>query len=248
MKYLLLIMTALLAGIVVFFVMRRETAGRGCESAATELAATKESVTKRLHEITYDIAGRLEAFADEVASDQQFSLRLLAENNRSAPEVALKARQFLKPMGFSLLDVTDSAYVILSSGEFPASAGNSASQKVMLLSEEPKILEDNIVGQKALTFQAKRKFMIAGSIPFYALGGLIVDDRFLGELSPRSGVRVLLKQGSTVLGMPSVRTISGVKDGKIIVNDKEYPAFEMALPYAGEGEAPQLIVVLERRK
>jgi hypothetical protein len=234
------------AGIIACFAQCR-TNGRGCDTAAVELAAAKESVTKRLQELSRDIAERLAAFSDEVGSDQLFSLRLLVENNRSSPEVAQKAGRFLKPMGFTLLDVTDSAFVILSSGEFPASAGQNVSQKVKLLADEPKILEDNIVGQKVLTFQAKHTFLIAGSIPFYALGGVTVDERFHEGLSPRSGVRVLLKQGTEVVGMASVRTISEVKNGKVIINDKEYPAFETPLPYAGSGDAPRLIIVLEHR-
>jgi hypothetical protein len=249
MKYILPIVTAVLAATLVFFLMHHTMAVHGrTSSAAIELTSAKESVTKRFQEITHDIEGRLTAFSEEVAVDQLFSLRLLAESNRSAPEVTLKAGQFLKPMGFSLLDIADSSCSLLSSGEFPASAGSSVSQKVKVLSEEAKILEDNIMGQKALTLQAKRKFMIAGSIPFYALGGCVVDERFLDELSPCSTVRVLLKQGTSVTGMPSVRTISEVKDDKIIINDKEYPAFEIAFPYAGAGETPRLIGVLEHRR
>jgi hypothetical protein len=209
-------------------------------AGSPSLAMARESIEKRLQEISHDISVRLSAFADEVGADQQFSLRLLAENNRSAPEVTQKAGQFIRPMGFAVLDIADSSYTLLSSGEFPASAGQNVSSKVKLLSDDPKMLEDVIVGQKALTLQARHNFFIAGSIPFYALGGVIVDEKFLQGLTPYSGVQVLLKQGNTIVGM-TVKTISDLKNGAIIINDKEYPAFEIDLPYTGQGEIPKLI-------
>lgn len=246
MKYVLPIITAVLAGALIFCLMRYQTSAKSGVAAQRELAYTKEAVEKRFREKAADIVERLTAFSQEVASDQLFSLRLLVENNPSAPEVTGKAGQFLKPMGFSLLDITDSSFVILSSGGFPASAGNGSAQRGAALSGEPKFLNDNLMGQSVLSLQAKREFAIAGTIRFYVLGGVIVDDRFLASLSPGAGIRVLLQQGTSVMGMPGVRAISDVKNGKIIINDKEYPAFRMDVPFAGEGQPPAFIVVVER--
>jgi hypothetical protein len=115
---------------------------------AGELSVCNQEVSKRFREMTDDVATRLSAFASEVAADQLFSLRLLAEGNRSAPEVTAKAGQFMSPMGFSVLTILDSASIIISSGDFPASTGNNALQKASLLTPEPKIIADQILGKK----------------------------------------------------------------------------------------------------
>jgi hypothetical protein len=247
MKYAIcIIAAAVVAGASVFLVMRHQTRSSQMISAADELASLRQTVEKRLGEITSDIDGRLAAFAGEVSTDQQFSLKLLVENNVSAPEVTGTAARFLGPMGFSLLAVADSAGIILSSGHFPASAGNSMASTLSRLSATPAVIEDNVMGRQVLTMQAKKTFSIAGDIRFSAVGGLIVDDRFLETLSPRPGVSVLFKQGATVTGMAKVQAISEVKNNRIIINDREYPAFELPLEYAGDSLPPVLIVAVTK--
>lgn len=246
MKVILPIKTVLITGAVVLFAVCQQPDRAAAVCPAGELAFCKEEVSKRLRELSDNIGARLSAFASEVAGDQLFSLRLLAENNRSAPEVTAKAGQFIKPMGFSVLTILDSASLILSSGDFPASAGNSALQKAALLGDEPKFIVDHISGKGVLTLQAKRAIRIVDSIPFYILGGIAIDDTVLARLSPREGVIVLLKQGGAIAGMPDVKTITEVKDDKIVINDKEYGAFQVPLPFAGGGEAPVLIVIVQQ--
>jgi hypothetical protein len=124
--------------------------------------------------------------------------------------------------------------------------GNSVASKGELLSDEPVVLIDRIMGGEVLSFQAKCSFTIAESITFCAMGGVVIDEKWLKRLSPREGVTVLLKQGATVLGLNNVKTISEVKEGKVIINDKEYAAVEIPLPHAGSAEAPSLIAVLKK--
>jgi hypothetical protein len=245
MKIILPVITALFAGVLVFFVMRPHRPASAETNASGELALCGQEVSKRLKEMSEDVGARLSAFAAEVAADQLFSLRLLAEDNRSAPEVTAKAGQFIRPMGFSVLSILDSASVILSSGDFPASAGNSASKKAAALSDAPKFFVDRIMGKNVLTLQAKKTIRIVDSIPLYTVGGIAIDDSVLMRLSPREGVVVLVKQGSAVAGMAGVRTISEIKNGKIVINDKEYPAFDLPLPFVGEGDPPVIITVLQ---
>jgi hypothetical protein len=236
----------LLGGAGAYLFMPRQPKNVDTSVDTLELAAVKTSVERRLVETTSDIKTRLSAFCKEVAGDQLFSLRLLVENNPTAPEVTNKATQFLKPMGFSLLEIADSGYTLISCGQFPASVGNSVASKGELLSDEPVILADRVMGADVLSFQAKCAFTIAESIPFYAMGGVTIDTDWLKRLSPREGVTVLLKQGATVLGLDNVKTISDVKDGKVIINDKEFAAVEIPLPHAGGTEAPRLIAVLKK--
>lgn len=216
-----------------------------CPAAETE--ACSFEVSKRLAEISSDIAIRLDAFAAEVANDQLFSLRLIAEDNRSAPEVTAKAGQFMKPMGFSVLTIIDSASIILSSGDFAASVGNSAVEKAALLDAEPKVIIDQVMGKNVVTLQARKSIKIVDGIPFSAIGGVVIDDDFLARLSVRRGVTTILKQGNTVIGMNGVRTISEIKDNRIVIDNKEYGACRIDLPFAGTdaGGVPELIVIVQ---
>ena len=248
MKAFLQIKTVLVAGVIILFSLCQQPKQAAAVCPAGELTLCKKEVSKRLKEMSEDIGARLSAFAAEVMADQLFSLRLLAEDNRSAPEITAKAGQFIKPMGFSVLTIIDSSSQILSSGDFPASTGNSAARKAALLADEPKLIVDHIMGKDVLTLQAKKAIRIVDSIPFYVLGGIAVDDAVLARLSPREGVVVLLKQGSAIAGMPGVKTITDVKDNKIVINDKEYGAFQLDLPFAGEGETPVLIVIVNPAK
>jgi hypothetical protein len=245
MKYVLVfLLGALLSGSGVFAFMYYQTRSITTRSGTHEQSVMKESVTKRLDGLYRDMGDRLAAFAREVANDQLFSLRLLVENNPSAQEVTGKAGQFLKPMGFALLDIVDSTYTILSSAEFAASAGNSIAEKAALLSEAPVVIADRVMGREVLTLQALSSFRIAESIQFHAVGGIIIDEEWLASLAPQYGVKILLKKGSTVMGMEGIRTISEITGGTIIINDRKYAAASIPLPYAGGDEAPVLIALL----
>jgi hypothetical protein len=245
MKIILPVKTILLAGASVLFALCQQPKPSSAVCTDRELVFCREEVSKRLKEMSEDIGTRLSAFATEVAGDQLFSLRLLAEDNRSAPEVTTKAGQFIKPMGFSVLTIIDSASIILSSGDFSASVGNSAQKKAELLADNPTFIAGQIMGKSVLTMQAKKPIRIVEGIPLYALGGIAIDEDVLARLSPHKGVTVLLKQGSAITGMAGVRTMTDLKDNKIVINDKEYGAFQINLPFAGEGDAPVLIVILQ---
>ena len=113
----------------------------------------------------------------------------------------------------------------------------------MALGDEAAAYVDTIKGKQELTIQARRQFRIA-DVPFSVLGGVLLNDRFLERLSPGTSVMVLLRFGGEVMGMPDVKSISEIKDGKILINDREYRAAPVDVPMAGDGEAPMLLVVL----
>jgi hypothetical protein len=245
LKYVLIfILGALLSGAGVFLFMKGRSQPAVSGSAASGIEQARESVEQRLAETSQDINDRLAAFAREVEGDQLFSLKLLVENNPSAPEVTNKAVQFLSPMGFSLLEIADSGYAVISSGQFPASVGNSVAAKAERLSDEPAVVSDKVMSGEVVTFQAKRTFRIAESITFYAMGGMIINEAWLKRLSSSKSVSVLLKRDNVVLGMDDVKTISEVKDSRILINDREYEAAEVPLSVAGGEAAASLIVIM----
>jgi len=242
MKILIPVISAILSGVLVFFVMQKRYSSSVEHQRVIELKNAALCVQKQLNEISDQIKERLASFTEGIGADRDFSIKLLVENDRSAPVIAESAIRYRGAMGFSLLELTDSTGLILSSGHFPASAGSNAGDKLSLLSDKPVMMEDNVMGMQVLAWQAKKAFKIA-EIPFYAMGGLTVDDELLQTLSPRDKISVLLKRGDDIMGMQDVRSISEVKNNEIIINDKKYPAVEIELPYKGDGEMPKLIVV-----
>jgi hypothetical protein len=244
MKYILFfLLGVLLSGAGVFLFMKDRGAPAAVGSTRPSAELLQEPVERRLAEIAEDLQGRLGAFAREVQNDQLFSLRLIVENYPSAPEVVNKAVQFLKPMGFSLLEIADSSFTIISCGHFPASTGNSIAAKMERLSDRPVVIADRMMGKEVITFQARHTFRIAESMVFHVAGGFVVDDKWLEGLSPLKDVRVIFTQGTVVLGMDNVKTISGVQDHSIIINDRKYKAAELPLSVA-DGEAPASLVVI----
>ena len=97
-------------------------------------------------------------------------------------------------MGFSVLELTIQLYNSLFR-HFP-NAGNSIPQKPIVL-EEPGIYLENMMGEEVLTLQAIKRFEIA-DIPFFAVGGLKIDQNFLDMLSPGIGIGVLLRMKAAI--------------------------------------------------
>jgi hypothetical protein len=199
----------------------------------------KQVMDKSLH-----LSDQLSAFSRVVAADREFSMKLLVENNRSAPEITEIASRFMESMGLSMLEIADSQHVLLSCGQFPANAGTSTADKEALLNDKGVFIEDNVKGQKVLTLQANIRFKILDN-SFYCTGGLVVDENFVSLMSPGNRFRLLLKQGQKVMGMDNIESISDVKDSTIIINNKTYQAMSFALPFTGQGDAPSCILINE---
>jgi hypothetical protein len=214
------------------------------EATYRELAFVKQSVEQQINSQTDCIARQIAGFASVVAGDREFSMKLLVEKEKSAPEVTEIAPRYLAPMALSILSITDSQYVLLSCGHFPANAG-SAFESARMLGDKPAFIMDNVKGEAVLTLQSKAPFKILNAV-FFACGGMAVGKDFLARLSCWPGYSILIKQGTTVLGREKVETISDVKDSTILLNNVRYPAASISLPYAGEGDAPLCIVMSNR--
>jgi hypothetical protein len=114
-----------------------------------------------------------------------------------------------------------------------------------MLDVKALFIVDNVKGQKTLTLQAKVRFKILDSL-FYCIGGCIVDDAFISQLSPGNGFRLVLKQGDKIFGMNNSPLISDIKDSTVVINGTVYPAVSISLPGLGQGEAPVLILINEK--
>ena len=201
----------------------------------------KQSIEQQINSQTDCIAKQIAGFASVVAGDREFSMKLLVEKEKSAPEVTEIAQRYLAPMALSILSITDSQYVLLSCGHFPANAG-SVFESARMLGDKPAFIMDNVKGETVLTLQSKVRFKILDAV-FYACGGMTVGKDFLGRLTCWPGYSILIKQGTTVLGMEKVESISDIKDSTILLNNVRYPAAAIALPFAGTGDAPQCIIM-----
>ena len=240
-----LFLAALVAGLLFLHLERRHDLARTEE----ELQRAVLLVSNSLDRIRMDLRQSISTFARSTAADPLFALRLLAEHNPAAPEVTGRAAAFQGPMGFGLLEIIDSGGTILSSGSFPADAGNLITPEQKNLTEEPGFLEARVIAARHLTLQAMAPFTIADSIRFFALGGLIVDSAFLARLSPDPGIRVLLRRGDSVMGLPEVRTLPEVTGDRVTISGKTYPAARLPLllsPATGGGPRSELIVLVNK--
>jgi len=243
MKIILPILTALIVGITSFYFFQKNINEQKLDFELQKLRIAEKTVKQNLDQLSDRISRQLNAFAETVAGDKVFALRVLAENDRSSTDVTELASRFISPMDFSVLEITDAEFNILSSGHFVANAGNSVTEKERLTSK-PTCFDDNIMGQQRLTLQSRERFTIS-EIPFFVLGGVEVDEKFLRSLTPNSDVSVLLKRGKQYWGKADISSISEVNNDRILINDKEYWAAEIKLPYIGTDEAPSLIIFME---
>jgi hypothetical protein len=210
-----------------------------------ELLALKALMEKYVQNEANRISDELVAFSKVAAADRDFPMKLFAEGNRSAPEVTDFTHRFMEPMGFSLLEIADSSQTILSCAQFPASTGTKIAENAEMLGDEARFVYDNVKGQKVLTLQAKVHFRILDTL-LYCLGGRIVDDAFVSQLSPGNGYKLFLLLGAKVFGVSSGSSISDITDSTVAVSGAVYPAVLISLPFAGQGERPTLILISEK--
>jgi hypothetical protein len=211
------------------------------EQTNKELAFVKQAVEQQINSQMDCIARQIAGFSAVVAGDRDFSMKLIVEKEKSAPEVTEIAQRYLAPMALSILSITDSQYVLLSCGHFPANAG-SVFESASILGDKPAFIMDNVKGATVLTLQSKVRFKILDAV-FFACGGMTADKDFLARLTCWPGYSILIKQGTTVLGMEKVESISDIKDSTILLNNVRYPVAAIALPFAGTGDAPLCIVM-----
>ncbi|MDD5672965.1 MAG: hypothetical protein PHC61_02270 [Chitinivibrionales bacterium] len=216
-------------------------------SCPEELTAAQQAARHILALTAQRLDAQLTAFARVVTADRDFSMKVLVEKNTSAPEVTELAGKFIGPMGLDLLEIEDSAGMVLSSGNFPANAQTPVSALVKRLGPDPAFVLDNCKGTPCLTLQARKKNMVA-EVPFYCHGGLIADDAFTAGLVPATGIKALIKAGNLVIGMQGITSMSEFKGDSIVINNKSYYAAKIDLPFTGsDDQKPVLFLIKEKQ-
>jgi hypothetical protein len=237
-------LAVLVAGIALaYFAVSQRLTDIPRDQALLELLHARAAVEKGLDDQSSRLSRQLEAFGEFVANDRDLAIKLIVERDRSAPEVSRIASRYMAAMDLDLLEVADSAYTLLSSGHFPASAGNSVAEKAAQITPQAAFVYDNVKGQEMLTLQARFDFAVGGEARLTCMGGFIVDSSFVSHLSPRDGLRLLFRAGDLTVGMDSIEAMSGMSDNTIIINDTTYLGTKLRLRYAGEGDAPELMLI-----
>jgi hypothetical protein len=241
---IVIVIAAILAGFLLatgLFVSQTHTLAQ--KQQLYQLENAKATVEKLLASRYQQIQQQLGAFAHTVAGDQDFSMKLVAEQDRSAAEVSEICQRYLLPMGFSLLRVVDSVDIMLSCGQFPAAAGNPVPITIAELDSQPVFVMDNLHNDSVLSLQARITLSIAEIVPLACIGGVVVDETFLSSLAPQPGVRLVLRYGDKIVGA-GISTISSLTGNTMAVNDTTCLAASINLPYAGNGEPPILYIVM----
>ena len=244
MKIITHILAMLLTAVLILFFINRGLSPLNTDYANTVLDNNRNAVEKHMNEASVRILLQLTGFASTVAGDRDFAMKLIVENDYHAPEVAEIAGRYIRAMGFSFLEITDADYKILSSGHFPASAGNIAVAKKEMPDSTLVWMDDNITGAHLLSIQIKIPFSCEG-MDLYCIGGLQVDQNFISALKPHENSTVLLKQENDILGDEDIETMSELKDNRIVINDKTWLAFTMPLFWRGETNKPELYILME---
>jgi hypothetical protein len=246
MRSIALCLISLLAGVAVgFFLVQQRAALGPRQQAVVELIHVRDAAEKTLAVRSETLQRQLAAFAEQVANDRGFAMKMLVEMDRTAPEVSEIAARYLKAMGLSILEVADSSDTLVSCGHFPAAAGSSISEKAALLDTQAVCMVDNIQGIQALTMQARARFVIGDAARLSCVGGWVVDEAFLRELVAHKGVRTLLRFGDTAIGMSNVSAMSEIKNNTLILNDTTFLATSLDLPFRGDSTAPKLYLLAD---
>jgi hypothetical protein len=239
--FVIALFSAAVAGIIVAFLMNEQFSKKSTIDSFQKVSITESSVKNRLKSIEQKMIDQLSAFASAVEADKSFALKLLAENDKAAPEVAEIAVRFIGPMGFTTLEVIDSSMTIISSGHFPASAGSNVRELISKLTSKPSVIESSLIGKNKLILQAKKEFTIA-DFPFIVTGGIEINEKLLEELSPGDGVKVICQNGTTFLGIKGIKSISELKDNKLFINEKEYVASMIPLTCVNNNSCSLIIL------
>ncbi|MFP4164970.1 MAG: hypothetical protein ACLFQB_14960 [Chitinispirillaceae bacterium] len=245
MKFLIPLFTAALAAAGTYYYLQNGTDKTVHEQPDYRVEIAHQTVRTRLDDLNQEIENRLSAFAEVLQTDREFSMKLLLEKDPNSQKVKKTAQRFIKPLGFSFLEITDENGEILSSGHFPASAGQSSKKKVNALNGSPSTFLDKFRGEQILTYQAKKAFQLLES-RLNVIGGIRFNEEFLEELGEYASAKVILKDGMTIIGKDDIHSISEMRDKKIIINNREYDAASIPLPSA-DGADRTLIILPEHQ-
>lgn len=239
-----IVITIIVTALSTLLFLKNSSVRDSGSSSIFTISDAELAVKDRIAQLNSDLDTQMSAFCNAVIADSYFSLKLYGESDRSAQDVVAFAGRYMPTMGFSVLKIADSDCLIVSSGHFPASSGNEVKQQITSFQNTPAVGNETIVDRTVLTYQIKKEFKIS-DYTLFAVGGIQINDSFFKRLTPWNKVTVFMKRGNTYEGM-DVKTISELKDGKIIINDKEYFATMIPLASTDKAMETSLIVTLEK--
>jgi hypothetical protein len=239
-----IVITIIVTALSTILILKTTSVHDSDSKSAFTIVDAELVVKDRIAQMNADMNAQMSAFCNAVIADSYFSLKLYGENDRSAQDVVAFAGRYMTTMGFSVLKIADSDYLIVSSGHFPASSGNEVKNQINSYQNSPAVGNETIVDRTVLTYQIKKEFKIS-DYKLYAVGGIQINDSFFKRLTPWNKVTVFMKRGNEYEGM-DVKTISELKDGKMIINDKEYFATMIPLASTDKAMEASLIVTLEK--
>ncbi|MBN1980942.1 MAG: hypothetical protein JW795_05385 [Chitinivibrionales bacterium] len=203
----------------------------------------QQSVLKELINYSNTLQKQLTALATLLADNTEFTMKLLVEQDYSASEIADVAQLYMKPMGLSFLEITDSTYTVLSSGHLPASAGSIASLKKKMSNGTLFCLTENIKGNEQLSLQLKIPFTVGGKT-LYCIGGTRLDSAFIASLNHYDPVRIVLKSNTEIEdGADIFKQIPEIQNNSVTINNIRYISRSFPLKTLNEGAAPQILLL-----
>ncbi len=239
-----ILLTFIITGVVILFLLEKSVAPINYDFSIKELHNNSAIVEKKLDDFSSQLLSQLIGFCTTVIDNRDFSMKLLVEKDYSAPEVADIAPSYIKAMGLSFLEITNSENTIISSGHFPASAGNKILLKNQMQDSILTCIYDDIKGKKIISLQIKIPFLCMG-VKLYCYGGIALNTNFISFLQPKENVVLFLKHQKTIVGYEDIKKISEIKDNKIIINDKSWIGHSLPIHWIGETRAPEFIILLD---
>lgn len=240
MKILKYVLLVIISVVVATIVIAKKIAPFEKDFVIKEVSYNAAGTARAFNALSQNIEKQLASFGRIVSDDMDFAMKLSIDGDISAPEISEFALQYIEPMGFSFLEIVDSAFVILSSGHFPSSNGNVAMDHKDIPENKALIISKDLKGETHTALLVKVPFNCAGT-KLFAVGGISLNDELLSTLSSNSNTKVLVKVEETIVGF-EVKTISELKDHKIIINDKTYYASSTSLNMPNN---PEVITIRE---
>jgi hypothetical protein len=219
----------------------------GCKSsknaieAAVQILPVQQMAQTQINNRMDLLHQQVSAFSTVLAKDRDFSIKLFAESDKTAPEVTEMASRYMEPMGLSLFMITSAKDTLLSCGQFPASIGSFCLSS-QTLGQTPCFIYEELQGKQIPALEIKTKLTILDS-SVQVIGGLIVDESFLKSIFLPQGYNLICKQGPFVMGMSGITTITDLANNIIFINGNRYAAASIAVPFCGQGSALQFIVI-----
>jgi len=216
----------------------------GVQSGLALRDAAVAAVGRQLNIRQQRLVADLRELARSIAADQEFALKLLVENDRSARAITGIAGRYIGPMGLAFLEITDSSGIVLSSGHFPAAAGNRSWLSAAAPdSASAFALCPNGAGDSVLLLAARFRFSIEGTA-LQCIGGIAADQAFCRSLWPGGRSRLLLRRGAAAIAACGMEISGGAP---IAIDRRKFLVDSLALPRADGGANPMLIVLIDRQ-